>query len=149
MGKRFNTTGTCIPQKHYMVNIENKISQIENMINNGDYFVINRLRQYGKTTLISRLSKSIESKYLVLRTSFEGNGDVMFQSEETFSKEILDSLADNLEFINEEKSMELSNYLDIEALDKGYLLIFNFNKNKEYLSREYNFEKKEIFQVMV
>lgn len=90
-----------------MVNISHKIFKIENMINNGDYFVINKPRQYGKTTMISRLAKSIESEYLVLRTTFEGSGDLMFQSEEVFSVEILDSLADNLEFTDEEKSMEL------------------------------------------
>lgn len=44
---------------------------------------------------------------------------------------------------------QLKSYLDIEGLDRGYLLIFNFNKNKDYKSNEYRFESKEIFEVCV
>ena len=55
MKKRFNTTGICIEDKHYMVNIENKLNEIENMVNRGDYFIINRPRQYGKTTTLYKI----------------------------------------------------------------------------------------------
>ncbi|WP_330665136.1 hypothetical protein [Tepidibacter sp.] len=50
MKKAFNTTGTCIPSMHYMVDIKDKLDNIENIIDKGNYFVINRPRQYGKTT---------------------------------------------------------------------------------------------------
>ena len=50
MQKKFNITGICIPEKHYMVNISNKIEQILPMVEEGEYFVINKPRQYGKTT---------------------------------------------------------------------------------------------------
>ncbi|MEG0397437.1 MAG: AAA family ATPase, partial [Oscillospiraceae bacterium] len=59
MKKKFNTTGVCVSQKHYMVNIDNKLEQIEKLIDNGDYFIINRPRQYGKTTTLSQLSQRI------------------------------------------------------------------------------------------
>lgn len=42
MRKRFNVTGTCIPEKHYMVNITSKIDKIMQLIENQDYFIINR-----------------------------------------------------------------------------------------------------------
>ncbi|MGL4911835.1 MULTISPECIES: GxxExxY protein [Clostridia] len=44
---------------------------------------------------------------------------------------------------------QLANYLDIENLSKGYLLIFNFNKNKEYKYVKRNVVGKEIFEVIV
>lgn len=44
---------------------------------------------------------------------------------------------------------QLENYLDIEGLDRGYLLIFNFNKNKVYKSSEYQIVDKNIFEVLV
>lgn len=44
---------------------------------------------------------------------------------------------------------QLKNYLDIEGLGKGYLLIFSFNKNKEYTNESYSVEEKEIFEVVV
>ncbi|MFT8344000.1 MAG: AAA family ATPase, partial [Clostridium beijerinckii] len=50
MGKKFNITGTCIPDKHYMVDTSNKIEKILKLIDNEEYFIINRPRQYGKTT---------------------------------------------------------------------------------------------------
>ena len=31
--KRFNTTGICVPKKHYMVDISNKMEQIKELIN--------------------------------------------------------------------------------------------------------------------
>ena len=44
---------------------------------------------------------------------------------------------------------QLTNYLNIEGLGTGYLLIFNFNKNKEYINNKYIIEEKEIFEVVV
>lgn len=55
--KRFNVTGTCIPNKHYMVNISAKMNQITKMIEQDSYFTINRARQYGKTTSLMLLWK--------------------------------------------------------------------------------------------
>ena len=48
--KRFNVTGICVPDKHYMVDIGDKLEKIKAMVDYGDYFTINRARQYGKTT---------------------------------------------------------------------------------------------------
>lgn len=105
--RKFNTTGVCVSDKDFMVDISNKIDQVENMVNRGEYFIINRPRQYGKTTMLSQLSKRLESKYLVIRTSFEGLGDLIFKSEEIFSERILDVFSKALRFTNKEKSEQL------------------------------------------
>lgn len=52
MKKRFNTTGLCIPNMHYMVDIIDKLDKIMELIKAKDYFIINRPRQYGKTTTV-------------------------------------------------------------------------------------------------
>lgn len=44
MKKWFNVTGTCIPKKHYMVDISNKLDIILELVNNEEYFIINRPR---------------------------------------------------------------------------------------------------------
>ena len=44
---------------------------------------------------------------------------------------------------------QLCDYLDIHDLDKGYLVIFNFNKEKEYKAEEINTDNKNIFSVFV
>ena len=44
---------------------------------------------------------------------------------------------------------QLFDYLNVNGQNKGYLLIFNFNKNKEYKKEEVLIEGKEIFEVFV
>ncbi|WP_347493455.1 hypothetical protein [Ruminococcus sp. HUN007] len=48
MAKNFNITGTCFPEVHYMVDITERLETIRKMIDDGNYFIINRGRQYGK-----------------------------------------------------------------------------------------------------
>lgn len=72
MIKRFNVTGVCVPEKHYMVDLSDKTDRIvSDYVEQGAYFTINRARQYGKTTLLSALARRLEAQYLVLRISFE------------------------------------------------------------------------------
>lgn len=44
---------------------------------------------------------------------------------------------------------QLVDYLEINSLDKGYLVVFNFNKDKEYKEEKIPVDKKEIFTVFV
>lgn len=44
---------------------------------------------------------------------------------------------------------QLKDYLDIQGLDKGYLVVYNFNKDKEYKKEIIHYEGKEIFVVFV
>jgi hypothetical protein len=86
MKKRFNITGVCIPEKHYMVDISNKINAIFSMVEHGDYFVINRPRQYGKTTTIDMLDRRLKTSpgYFPIEISFEGIGEDGFKSGAVF-----------------------------------------------------------------
>ena len=52
MRRKFNVTGSCNQQRHYMVDISDKYDQAFRFIDEGEYFAINRPRQYGKTTLL-------------------------------------------------------------------------------------------------
>ena len=79
--KTFNTAGTCRPNEHYMVDITERLEIIRKMVAKGDYFCINRGRQYGKTTTLYALQNSLdESGYTVLSVSFEGMDESSFQS---------------------------------------------------------------------
>ena len=68
--KRFNTTGLCVPHKHYMVNIDERVQQIRAMVDRGDYFSINRGRQYGKTTTLVALERALSDDYGVISLDF-------------------------------------------------------------------------------
>ena len=42
--KEFNTTAVCIPEKHYMVDLTERVKEIRKMVDAGKYFTINRAR---------------------------------------------------------------------------------------------------------
>ena len=80
MPKRFCVTGTCIPEKNYMVDISGRIDRIiRDYIEKGQYFTINRARQYGKTTTLYLLERRLREEYIVLSLSFEA-ADEYFES---------------------------------------------------------------------
>lgn len=98
MAKRFNINGLCTPSRHYMVDIESRLEQIKLLIDNGDYFVINRARQYGKTTTIYMLTEELESHYVIFSISFEGMADAAFKNEKAFCRRVYGLLYDAIFF---------------------------------------------------
>ena len=85
--RTFNTAAVCIPSKHYMVDLTSRLEQVKAMVDAGQYFVINRARQYGKTTLLTALAKALENTYTVISLDFQGIGSAGFAAEETFVEE--------------------------------------------------------------
>ncbi|MDE6939217.1 MAG: AAA-like domain-containing protein, partial [Lachnospiraceae bacterium] len=95
-GKRFNTTGICIPSLHYMADTTDMIDQIiRDYIERGEYFTISRARQFGKTTTLELLYQKLKEKYIVLDISFEAS-DEYFQSLETLAKGLNMDIAERL-----------------------------------------------------
>lgn len=84
--KTFTTTGVCIPSENYMVNLDDRIIQIVEMVDRGEYFTINRARQYGKTTTLNILANSLKKNYHVIDLDFQGMGNASFSTEERFVK---------------------------------------------------------------
>lgn len=85
--KQFNTTAVCIPSKHYMVDLTQRVREISVMVDEGKYFSINRARQYGKTTTITALKNYISGSYTVLSLDFQQISDSGFSTEEKFVQE--------------------------------------------------------------
>lgn len=89
--KKFNTTGVCVPEKHYMADISAKLDATLAMVEEGAYFVINRPRQYGKTTLLSLLAQHMrEQKAMIpLFISFEGISSESYRDEPRFLRALM------------------------------------------------------------
>ena len=87
MKKKFNITGLCFPQEHYMADVSKKLARTFNMVDSGEYFIINRPRQYGKTTTLYAIADMLQKtgEYIILNISFEGIGDDIFRDEKVFS----------------------------------------------------------------
>lgn len=71
-----------------------KYARILAMVEQGDYFTINRPRQYGKTTALFQMEHILKQskQYLGIRISFEGLGDSAFHDEEHFCQMFSDGL---------------------------------------------------------
>ena len=96
--KIFNTTAICVPSKHYMVDISEKVNEIRLLVDAGKYFTINRARQYGKTTTLTALKKTLQGEYIVLSLDFQGADSDAFESGAVFSQTISRLILDQYEF---------------------------------------------------
>ena len=86
MERSFNITGACNPQEHYMVNLDSRLAEIKKMVDAGKYFVINRGRQYGKTTTLKALKKYLSEDYIIISMDFQIQmSSAKFQDEKSFS----------------------------------------------------------------
>jgi hypothetical protein len=94
----FNSTGLCVPEKHYMVDISERIRRIKAMVDRGCYFTINRARQYGKTTALNLLEKALFDEYICISISFEGLGDEAFENPAAFCRVFMDLIQRALRF---------------------------------------------------
>ena len=60
--KRFNTTGPCFPDEHYMMPALDRLPGVRELVARGDYFVVHAPRQTGKTTALQALVSEINAK---------------------------------------------------------------------------------------
>lgn len=82
----FNTEGICIPEEHYMVRLDDRLKKIKQLyVDRGKYFVINRGRQYGKTTTLHALEIYLKKEYLVFSLDFQMLSTADFKDEQTFA----------------------------------------------------------------
>ena len=103
MGKFFNVSAACSPDLHYMIDLTDRLQQIKAMVDAGQYFTINRARQYGKTTTLHALSEFLKADYKVVSMDFQMISYAEFENEQSFarafSREILEACNEIPEYI--------------------------------------------------
>ena len=86
MGKIFNVAADCKRDLHYMVDISARLTAIQDYVDRGEYFTINRARQYGKTTTLRALAEYLKDKYYIVSMDFQMQMSyAKFRDENTFS----------------------------------------------------------------
>lgn len=81
----FNTEGCCKPTMHYMVPLDDRLETIKKLyVDRGKYFVINRGRQYGKTTTLRALTEYLQDDYTVISMDFQLMSTASFEDEQIF-----------------------------------------------------------------
>ena len=134
--KEFNTTGLCNPNKHYMVDISNKLDDIKKLVEKEKYFIINRPRQYGKTTILLALENNLKDEYLVISISFEGTDINSFSTPKNFCNLFVELVSESLDYIDEKLGgLFVSFSKDINSLTNLSRAISRFIKeiNKEVI----------------
>lgn len=115
MSKIFNTSAVCRPEIHYMVDLNDRLEQIKKMVDRGDYFTINRARQYGKTTMLRALGSFLAENYVVVSLDFQMMSQSDFEKEgsfsEAFAREVLEEIA-NIEEVSVEIITRLQRLAD-------------------------------------
>ena len=96
--KKFNTTAVCIPSKHYMVDITERVKEIKKLVDEGKYFTINRARQYGKTTTLDALCIALRDEYIVLSLDFQDISNASFNNEGAFVRGMCRIICDATDF---------------------------------------------------
>lgn len=98
MRRCFNTTGLCLPDKHYMVDLTGRVDSIvSKFIETESYFQIIRAHQFGKTTLLEALYNRLKDDCVVINISFEGKEDY-FTSLQTLAEGLFFSFRNALSF---------------------------------------------------
>ena len=123
-----------------MVDISKRIDTImHDYIENGQYFTINRARQYGKTTTLYLLERRLQKEYLVLSLSFEA-------VDEYFETQLYDMFLAELT-VNNKLYMEIMIRNLWKRMDENYF--YYFNKKKKTGIQELNYNGKKILEVVV
>ena len=112
MNKVFNVSADCKPELHYMVDISEQLDQIKAMVDAGQYFTINRARQYGKTTTLNALENILKNEYVVLYLDFQLLGNADFETEQTFVEAFSSELLESIENIPEEIRTKLDAFVN-------------------------------------
>ena len=117
MAKEFNTTGTCNPEKHYMVDTTLKMQKFERLIDGGSYFTITRARQFGKSTSLNWIYYNLSDRYLVIPISFENTSAKNWIDDRAFFEYFCENMAtidcgnkSANEFWNKAKASEVDDF---------------------------------------
>jgi hypothetical protein len=97
--RKFNITGKIIPELHYYVDLTPQIKKLMAMAAEGTYFVINRPRQFGKTTVLDFFARRLQvsKDFVPTLISFESFTQRFDITEAEFYSEVADLVVEELE----------------------------------------------------
>ncbi|MDE7184198.1 MAG: AAA-like domain-containing protein [Lachnospiraceae bacterium] len=113
MSRCFNTEGHCEPEDHYMVRLDERLEKIKTLyVDKGKYVVINRGRQYGKTTTLRALAEYLKDCYIVINMDFQLMSTANFVDEQTFTIKFIEYLEKLLS-----RKDTLENAVDVDSFN--------------------------------
>jgi hypothetical protein len=100
MGRRFNTTGPCLPKYHYMIPPLERLPEAPSLVARMGYFVVHAPRQTGKTTTLRALAEELTAagEHAALHFSCE-IGEAAGDNYAAAQRGILDRIRDRAESV--------------------------------------------------
>lgn len=125
MKKKFNITGTCYPELHYMMDNSKKFEAIMELIRYGEYFTIHHPRQYGKTTMLYSLAKALRQSdnYFAITLNFQGIDSQWHDSDTAFGQMFLNQLKNDLQYSDTDLYSFLSKIEEVKSVDEVSAMI--------------------------
>ena len=110
-----------------MVDTARRFEGVKSLIDKGNYFTINRARQYGKTTMLQTIRRRLSDQYLVISVSFEGLDGNVFSDVNSFIAGFCRLVSSFLRNVNgDEKLIKIIDRKDLTTLDSLSRLIADF-----------------------
>ncbi|MGH7595607.1 MAG: AAA-like domain-containing protein [bacterium] len=99
--REFNITGSIIPEEHYYVDPAPTLKKLMELVEKKRYFVINRPRQFGKTTTLNFLAQRLQTtgEYAPALISFEDFTQRADMAEAEFYLKTAKRIAEELAYI--------------------------------------------------
>ena len=125
MTKEFNTTGTCTPEFHYMVNIDKKLKEIKKLI-------VKFLERHGRLLFLTFLRPLINGQgfyHIETQTTDERQMDLVVDF--GIDQFIIELKIRRGQQYQQEGYEQLVGYLEQKGAKKGYLLTFDFRSMRK------------------
>ncbi|MCD8023098.1 MAG: ATP-binding protein [Lachnospiraceae bacterium] len=111
-----------------MVDLRSRLEAIRKMVDAGNYFSINRGRQYGKTTTLYALADYLKDDYEVVSLDFQTLDELSFASTENFVAAFAGELLDAVEEFPEEIEEKLIAFSEKTAAINSLQALFRVIK---------------------
>jgi len=102
-----------------MVNLQERLKKVKAMVERGDYFTVNRARQYGKTTLLKALGRCLQTDYVVVSLDFQKLSHSDFETESLFVQALAGEIL-NKPSLQREMPAGIQGELQTFAYGKGH-----------------------------
>ena len=111
-----------------MVNIDKRLKRIkEDYVDEGCYFLINRGRQYGKTTTLALLEQYLKDDYIILSLDFQEIGTEDYADAAVFVKAFIRTVIERFHIMKicekDEMLLPLTELME-ESVDKSLITLF-------------------------
>ena len=94
------------------------------MVDAGQYFTINRARQYGKTTTLQALREYLKNDYMVISLDFQMISSASFEKEQRFVAAFSEELLENTKDMSDEVRARLRSFADGTVDDATLSMLF-------------------------